>query len=449
MRTSHYSDFLTRFAALLGVQPSDLDTGEQAQVGAYFTRGMKYIWQCRSWIDLCPFGEYRVPNNSFTFCHDFENTSWIRSYVTVTPNFVANPVDVQSNADLVLETNATGVHGISQPVTYFNTQYAVSIFAQAAGRNFIQLTATDSASNVFSAIFNIAGTNGATVISFSNCTAVINQISGLWYQATINFTPLAVGPGTAGCNLSSDGTTTSYTGNPNLGVYAWGASVIPTTPSGISQQLIPWTVPGESDIDVVYDVFNSTPLATSYPSRIGYKMTNNGVQIINSTNGWNAMYYVQSPQTATSTTSLSPLSPVYLHYRQRCPNYSGSPYDPTQAYGYGQQIYFTSATNELSPGLTSGDFYKCVLATTAGQSPDTSPSNWSVLEVPYAFVDYCAYSALADWYRAEGQTTKAQAQDQLAEGFRMDEIDREELQMGSVQPWRVYTHLTSRPNFTR
>jgi hypothetical protein len=186
-----------------------------------------------------------------------------------------------------------------------------------------------------------------------------------------------------------------------------------------------------------------SPLAANYPSRVGYKITANGIQVINSTAAYNATYVVQSPQSATSTQSSLPLSPVYLNYRTRVPNYTGAAYSAGTTYTFGQQFYYT----DTSTGY--GNYYQVITASTTGNTPNAQPTYFQALTIPYAFYDYACESAYADWLRTEGQTAKAEMQDQAAQMFMDNEFDRQERQMGQIMPWRVQTHLTSRPMTAR
>lgn len=440
MRVRHYSDFLNSVAGLIGVQVTDLAASELAIITGFFNKGMKYAWQQTNWLDVCPYGEYRVPNNAVLFGKSLGNSNWTQTGTTSQSGLQNNPVDVQQDASAVNEMFLNGMHNVSQAITVFQTTYSLSCFAQAAGRNFIQVSLTDSTATVFSAVFNIAGnsTTGTVVSQSANVTvATIQNISGLWFQVMLNCTP-APGFATLTISLSTDGVTFSYPGNSGKGIYLWGVSAVPTQPSGVSQQLIPWEQVGEEPIDVVYDLFNTTPIASSYPSRMGYKLTNNGIQTINSTNGQSAMYYVQNPQAASTTTDASPLTPAYLSYRKRVPDYLGAVYNLATAYPYGAIAYYT-----FNAGYS--DYVQCLFPNT-GNSPDTFPADWKVLSIPYVFFDYAVYSVFADWLRTEGQMARAEAMDAFAEDILLKEADRQERQMGEVQSWKVQTHLTSRPN---
>ncbi len=444
-RVSHYSDYLTRVAALIGVDVSDFATQELTMLNTVFQKGMKRIWQAGNWTDVCVYGEYRVPNNLIQWGKHFENSAWVATLLTVTANASNNPLDITTNADALYETAVNGEHFVSQSVNVQATNKAFSVFAEAHGTDYLYMSFLDSASTTYYAYFNLTpGTGGVIGTLSAGVTATLMLISGDWYQCTINFTP-AYGVGTAAIAFSQNGSSLTYTGNVLNGMHLWGASLCPTANSGATGQLIPWEQQGENAIDIVFPggVYNMSPLAANYPTRVGWKPTANGIQLINSLASVNATYIVQSPQAATSTQSSLPLSPVYLNYRTRVPNYTGAAYNAATAYVYGNQFYYTDTVTGFS------DYYEVITATTTGNTPNAQPTYFQALTIPYAFFDYAAESAYADWLRSEGQTAKGQIQDEAAEEMMMTEFDRLERQQGQVMPWRVQTHLTSRPMATR
>ena len=56
-----------------------------------------------------------------------------------------------------------------------------------------------------------------------------------------------------------------------------------------------------------------------------------------------------------------PSNPLFLYYRKACPSFTGSTYSATATYAVDAQIYFTNSAG-------NGDYYKCLVATSAGQS---------------------------------------------------------------------------------
>ena len=147
-------------------------------------------------------------------------------------------------------------------------------------------------------------------------------------------------------------------------------------------------------------------------------------------------YTITNNQILTSSTSTTPIPTYYLWYRKRCPEFTGESYSASASYSENDQVLFTSTDG-------TQDFWEAVAATVAGQSPDTNPDLWEKLDIPYAFLDYCVYSSFADWLMVEGQAGKASAMSQYADTLLTRELERQELQMGVMQPTRYTTHVTS------
>ena len=222
------------------------------------------------------------------------------------------------------------------------------------------------------------------------------------------------------------------------GAYFWGALVQQTSNTPVQDLVLSWTQPGETEIDVVFNVWPCSPFANNYPSQFGYNITPLGVQIINGT-----PYKYVSYQNGVAQNNLygaPPSNPIYIYYRKTCPQFTGDVFDASLTYAVDQQVYFTAADGY-------GDFYKCVVATTAGQSPTTTPNSWEVITLFDTFIQYCIYQAFGDWLISDGQLDKAQAVYGIAETKMGDQLDKVERQMNVMSPLKMQSHLTSRPAY--
>lgn len=97
----------------------------------------------------------------------------------------------------------------------------------------------------------------------------------------------------------------------------------------------------------------------------------------------------------------------WLRFRRRTPDLRGDAYDETLAYAPGDQIYFAS-------GTTRGNFYDCLSATTAGQTPITHPAKWAKVEIPLAFRAWLIHGAASDYNRPDGNLGVADREERLA-----------------------------------
>lgn len=180
-----------------------------------------------------------------------------------------------------------------------------------------------------------------------------------------------------------------------------------------STNLIGWEQSGETEIEMVFAIFSGDPTGTTAVNKLNYDILSTGV------------YLVGSSQTT---------DPVYVWYRKRVPDYFGSDYSATTSYTTDDQSYYS----------TTGDYYKALQAST-GNAP-TETAYWERLTIPYRFLDYCVYSAYADWLRQDDQHAKAAAQDKLAQNALTTEQDKLERQEGFVPSLVVNTHLSSFDN---
>lgn len=61
----------------------------------------------------------------------------------------------------------------------------------------------------------------------------------------------------------------------------------------------------------------------------------------------------------------------WLHFKEPTPEYTGTDWSATATYAAADQMYFSD-----------GDYYQCLSATSAGESPTTHPTKWQRLDYP-------------------------------------------------------------------
>jgi hypothetical protein len=134
----------------------------------------------------------------------------------------------------------------------------------------------------------------------------------------------------------------------------------------------------------VLNAYQRNPRIFSNPEEVDFVLSENGVQIIDSVTG------------------------VWLRFRLKTPQLTGGVWSASATYAVGAQVYYSSAT-------LAGNFYDCIEATSAGQSPDTHAAKWSIVEIPRIFQRYLEHGAYADYLTAEGQNEKAPLESKRAE----------------------------------
>jgi hypothetical protein len=156
-------------------------------------------------------------------------------------------------------------------------------------------------------------------------------------------------------------------------------------------------------------------------------------------------YYLYQDSTGRYINVMEAADPLFIEYRIPKPELFGDPYSATQAYSVGSQIYFDTSTNSGSyqPGAgkaPAGNLYNCIVATSPGQSPATTPSAWELVQIPYFTGEYLVRGCLADYLRSEGQFEQAVMADGDAEAIRQKEVERVLLTEGQVRRMNVFTY---------
>lgn len=415
MRTSNYSDYLNSVSALIGILQTDLQSTELTFLNSYFNKAIRQIWEGNNWTDLCPYGEVRFPVNLVAYPNDLTQSTWTVTNGVATANVINNPLDNRVTASQLLETTATGAHSFSQTFTALpNTSYQASGYIRPNGRTNIQVVLNDGITT-YSSFYNFLAGTVTSTLGTNTSAGLQMQANGFWYwnlQATSASSAYTTGSVTV--NLSPDGVTTSYAGSATSGVYSWGTTLCTPNSTIPAAYYIPWEQNGESAIDVMFEAWTTDPGSFLPPYRADYSVTPNGIELIG----------------PTST------GPVYLYYRLRRPNFSGATFASSTSYTANQTFYYTANNG-------NANYYTVLSATTPGQTPDTNPTLFSLITIPYVFFEYAVYNSFADWLEVEGQSAKAQAMREHAKEYLMDEVDRQERQQGNIMPWKVYTHLTS------
>jgi hypothetical protein len=127
---------------------------------------------------------------------------------------------------------------------------------------------------------------------------------------------------------------------------------------------------------------------------------------------------------------------VYVEYRTIPPVLTGTLWNTTQTYQVGSQAYFDSGSNSGILQPTEGkpfnaNFYKCLTVNT-NELPETHPTIWEKIKIPYIFAQYLARGAFADYLRAESQFENAIIAEKEAESLLDAEIDKVIRQQGQL-----------------
>lgn len=133
-------------------------------------------------------------------------------------------------------------------------------------------------------------------------------------------------------------------------------------------------------------------------------------------------------------------------YRIACPELTGDLYSPTVTYYTGVQVYFDSGsgTGSYTPVLGkphAGNFYTCVTTTSAGQNPNSHPSLWTKVNIPYIFASFMSWASAANWLVSEGQMQEATVIEGKATqvlDMEYDKFLRQQSQFGRINMTNTY-----------
>lgn len=181
-----------------------------------------------------------------------------------------------------------------------------------------------------------------------------------------------------------------------------------------------------ADAGEMLNCYDQDPLLTTKAQPLSYRIYNDGSVV--------KLVFGSDPST------------VWGEYRVKKPELVGDIWSSALAYSIGAQAYFDSGSNTGTampiPGKPHyGDFYECLEATTAGQSPFTHPAKWLKKEVPYIFGTFVSRGMFSDWLRSELQIEASQIAEQEAQGMldlEIDKIFRQQKQSVRINMIRTY-----------
>jgi hypothetical protein len=161
--------------------------------------------------------------NLLGFSEAFDNAAWTKSGVSIVSGAQANPVNGLFNAQKLMEDTANSGHQINQAATTSANPFTFSVYAKAAGRNFVALGITDSGSTVRISYFDLA--NGVTATVATGITASIVSIGNGWYRCAVTVAAAFAGSNLLRIYATNVGNNATYTGDGNSGVYIYGAQL--------------------------------------------------------------------------------------------------------------------------------------------------------------------------------------------------------------------------------
>lgn len=103
---------------------------------------------------------------------------------------------------------------------------------------------------------------------------------------------------------------------------------------------------------------------------------------------------------------------VWITFRLRVPVLYGGKWNAAAGYLADQQVYYRSAA-------LNGNFYTNTGAAMPGESPETNPEKWTLVEIPAEFRGYLEFAAASDFLLPQGEDEAGPLRG-LAEGLLAD-----------------------------
>ena len=195
------------------------------------------------------------------------------------------------------------------------TTYTLSVYAKAAERSFLQITASASFTSAYQNFDLSNGTIGSGTATSSAITAMGNG----WYRCSIVAQASATAAGTITVGIVPASTSTlftAYLGADNHGIFLWGAqleagsfatSYIPTTTTALTRSADVCSITGTNftgfwnqSAGTLVQVFEASPNTnTTYVAASNGNIAANSVHIDNDTGLMRSVYYSGSSNVAT------------------------------------------------------------------------------------------------------------------------------------------------------
>jgi len=200
----------------------------------------------------------------------------------------------------------------------------------------------------------------------------------------------------------------------------WYAALWPFT---LSSTDLAYDGYGQLDLTAITDladllrIFKYDPQKTKSVTEYGFRREGTKATI---------KYHRTTGSATSADTSAGDGTTVVVKYRKQEPIFIGTDYSGSATYAVGDVIYFDTL-----------DWYKCIDATSAGQSPTTHAAKWTKQEVAYDLSKFTQYRCYVDWLMADGQHSKAEQAMMFADKFLFDSMDRLERQSNQSENTNV------------
>jgi hypothetical protein len=157
--------------------------------------------------------------NQALFSEQFDNSNWTKLDTAATANAATSP-DGYTNADKIVPNTTSTRHILFQSFTA-SAVHTFSVFAKAAGQNFLTMRLDDDTPEI-NVYFNLStGTIGSTAGGSPTMTSYGNG----WYRCTVTYTPSGTETIYAVLGSANQNGVQAYAGNNTDGILLYGAQL--------------------------------------------------------------------------------------------------------------------------------------------------------------------------------------------------------------------------------
>jgi hypothetical protein len=167
-----------------------------------------------------------TPKNLLGYTEDWSNAAWTKSGLLAfgsgsVSNAILAPNGLQT-AGKITEDTSNGNHRAVQPASVVSgTTYVFSVYAKAAGRNFIMIQ-SNFVNNAYGTVNLLTG--ATNLIGGTGTLSAVDAGDG-WWRVSLIAPSSTTGTGQFYVYTASDATTFSFTGDGTSGIYLWGAQL--------------------------------------------------------------------------------------------------------------------------------------------------------------------------------------------------------------------------------
>ena len=239
------------------------------------------------------------------------STTWTATRSSITDNTVVSPAGTLT-ADVLIGNTENNIHFISQNPTTTATSTTFSIYAKAAGRNFVALQISDSSNTGRVTYFNLS--TGVVGTTGTGITASMVSVGNGWYRCVATVATAYAGSNTCVVAIADVDGSLTYTGDGYSGIYIWGAqleagafatSYIPTVASQVTRSADAASMTGtnfsswyRADEGTFYAEF--APASSNFGSNKNIFVASDGT-----TNNYNGLRYTSSGSQTAATAAVA------------------------------------------------------------------------------------------------------------------------------------------------